>query len=200
MPLLLIAAVQGSIWINFSFPTLTQTPLYFLGCLIVQSIQMGANIDYAIVISSHYQEMKQLMPHKKAIVHALNSAFPTVFTSGTIMASSGLLIGAMSAQPAVSIMCTTLGRGTVVSIVLVLFILPAVLVLGDSLIEHTRFAFRHTVPQTKQVRGAVRVQGHVKGYISGIIDANIDGLLQGELDANVSIDTEISQEGGEDNA
>lgn len=200
MPLLLIAVIQGSIWINFSFPTLTQTPLYFLGCLIVQSIQMGANIDYAIVISSHYQEMKQLMPHKKAIVHALNSAFPTVFTSGTIMASAGLLIGAMSAQPAVSIMCTTLGRGTVVSIVLVLFILPAVLVLGDSLIEHTRFAFRHTVPQTKQVRGAVRVQGHVKGYISGIIDANIDGQLQGELDANVSIDTEISQEGGEDNA
>ena len=200
MPLLLIAVIQGSIWINFSFPTLTQTPLYFLGCLIVQSIQMGANIDYAIVISSHYQEMKQLMPHKKAIVHALNSAFPTVFTSGTIMASAGLLIGAMSAQPAVSIMCTTLGRGTVVSIVLVLFILPAVLVLGDSLIEHTRFAFRHTVPQTKQVRGAVRVQGHVKGYISGIIDANIDGLLQGEMDANVSIDTEISQEGGEDNA
>ena len=140
------------------------------------------------------------MPHKKAIVHALNSAFPTVFTSGTIMASAGLLIGAMSAQPAVSIMCTTLGRGTVVSIVLVLFILPAVLVLGDSLIEHTRFAFRHAVPQTKQARGTVRVQGHVKGYISGIIDANIDGLLQGELDANVSIDTEISQEGGEDNA
>ena len=67
-------------------------PLYFLGYLIVQAIQMGANIDYAIVISSHYQELKEEMPHKKAIVHALNAAFPTVFTSGTMMASAGLLI------------------------------------------------------------------------------------------------------------
>ena len=64
LPVLLIIVIQGSIWINFSFPTLTGTPLYFLGYLIVQAIQMGANIDYAIVISSHYQEEKRKMPHK----------------------------------------------------------------------------------------------------------------------------------------
>ena len=75
LPVLLIAVIQGSIWINFSFPTITGQPLYFLGYLIVQAIQMGANIDYAIVIASHYQEKKQTMPHKEAIVHALNAAF-----------------------------------------------------------------------------------------------------------------------------
>ena len=98
LPVLLIVVIQGSIWINFSFPTLTNTPLYFLGYLIVQAIQMGANIDYAIVISSHYQECKATVPHKEAIVHAVSSAFPTVFTSGSIMASAGLLIGGISAQ------------------------------------------------------------------------------------------------------
>lgn len=85
LPVLLIIVIQGSIWINFSFPKLMDQPLYFLGYLVVQAIQMGANIDYAIVISSHYQELKAHMPHKEAIIHALNAAFPTVFTSGTIM-------------------------------------------------------------------------------------------------------------------
>ena len=64
-------------------------PLYFLGYLTVNAIQMGANIDYAIVISSHYQELKKEMPYKEAIVQAVNAAFPTIFTSGTIMASAG---------------------------------------------------------------------------------------------------------------
>ena len=68
LPVLLIAVIQGSIWINFSFPTITGQPLYFLGYLIVQAIQMGANIDYAIVISRHYQEKKAYMPHKQASV------------------------------------------------------------------------------------------------------------------------------------
>ena len=81
LPILLVLVIQGSVWINFSFPTLQQEPLYFLGYLIVNALQMGANIDYAIVISSHYQEEKTRMPHKEAIVHAVNSAFPTVFTS-----------------------------------------------------------------------------------------------------------------------
>ena len=55
LPVLLIVVIQGSIWINFSVPTIQHESLYFLGYLIVNSIQMGANIDYAIVISSHYQ-------------------------------------------------------------------------------------------------------------------------------------------------
>lgn len=136
---LLIMVIQGSIWINFSFPTLMDQPLYFLGYLIVSAIQMGANIDYAIVISSHYEALKKTMPYKKAIVKALNEAFPTIFTSGSILASAGLLIGNMTEQPVVSIMGMCIGRGTIISIILVIFVLPSVLVCGDKLIEKTRF-------------------------------------------------------------
>jgi lysophospholipase L1-like esterase len=75
------------------------------------------------------------MPHKEAIVHALNAAFPTIFTSGTMMAAAGLLIGSMSAQPVVSIMGTCIGRGTIISIILVLCVLPSILVLGDSITQ-----------------------------------------------------------------
>jgi hypothetical protein len=186
--------IQGSIWINFSIPTLTETPLYFLGYLIVNALQMGANIDYAIVISSHYQEEKTRMPHKEAIIHAVNSAFPTIFTSGSMMAAAGLLIGNMSAQPVVSIMGTCIGRGTIISIFLVLFVLPSILVLGDSIIERTSFKIKGLEPKTRQINSTVRVRGHVRGYISGMVDADIDGVLHGQLNAMLSTDTEVTEQ------
>lgn len=199
LPVLLIIVIQGSIWINFSFPTLMEQPLYFLGYLVVQAIQMGANIDYAIVISSHYQELKTHMPHKEAIVHALNAAFPTVFTSGIMMASAGLLIGNMSAQPVVSIMGTCLGRGTIISIILVLFVLPSFLVLGDSIINRTSFKLKGIEPKARAATGTVWVQGHVRGYVNGVVDADIHGVIHGQLNASVSTDGQI-EEGGEDHA
>ena len=200
LPILLIVVIQGSIWINFSFPTLMEQPLYFLGYLIVQAIQMGANIDYAIVISSHYQEKKSYMPHKQAIVEALNAAFPTVFTSGTIMASAGLLIGNMSAQPVVSIMGNCIGRGTIISIILVLVVLPSILVLGDSIIERTRFRVKMAERPAHTATGTMRVQGHVRGYISGMVDADFDGFLHGQLNATISTEGEVTvQEGGGEN-
>lgn len=199
LPVLLIIVIQGSIWINFSFPTLMEQPLYFLGYLIVQAIQMGANIDYAIVISSHYQEMKAQMPHKEAIIHALNAAFPTVFTSGTIMASAALLIGNMSAQPVVAIMGTCLGRGTIVSIILVLGVLPSILVLGDSIIERTSFHMKTMTIPTRHATGTLRVQGHVRGYVSGMVDADFDGILHGQMDAAISTETQIEERGEDEN-
>lgn len=195
LPVLLITVILGSIWINFSFPTIMNQPLYFLGYLIVQAIQMGANIDYAIVISSHYQEQKKNMPHKQAITAALNAAFPTVFTSGTIMASAGLLIGRLSAQPVVSTMGNCLGRGTIISIFLVLFVLPAFLVLGDSIINRTSFKLKGMEPKARTATGTMRVNGHVRGYISGMVDGDFSGILHGQLNATVSTDGQPTREG-----
>ena len=201
LPVLLIVVIQGSIWINFSFPTLTQTPLYFLGYLIVNAIQMGANIDYAIVISSHYQDLKQRMNHKQAIVQALNESFPTIFTSGTILSAAGLLIGNLSANPVISIMGNCLGRGTIISIILVLGVLPSILVLGDSIIERTSFKLK--TPELKKIQtasGSMKLNGHVKGYICGMVDGEFTGSLKGDLNASVSTDTElICEEGGNEN-
>ncbi len=199
LPVLLISVIQGSIWINFSFPAVTGPPLYFLGYLIVNAIQMGANIDYAIVISSHYQEKRVLMPSRQAIVEALNASFPTVFTSGGIMVASGLLIGNLSAQPVVSIMGVCLGRGTIISIFLVLCVLPAILVLGDTVIERTGFRLRGIDLNVQTAEGTLHVHGHVRGHVSGIIDAEVSGLVHGKINAAVSTDGEIREAGkGED--
>ncbi len=199
LPVLLIIVIQGSIWINFSFPTLMHQPLYFLGYLIVNAIQMGANIDYAIVISSHYQALRKQIPHKEAIVQALNESFPTIFTSGSIMASAGLLIGNLSANPVISVMGTCLGRGTIISIVLVLCILPAILVLGDSIIERTSFRLKGVERRTRTVTGTIRVRGHVRGYVSGIVDADINGIVKGDLNALVVSENQNEEKGGTDN-
>jgi len=196
LPILLILVIQGSIWINFSIPTLTNTPLYFLGYMIVVALQMGANIDYAIVISSHYQEEKARYPHKEAIIHAVNSAFPTVFTSGIMLSSAGLLIGNMTAQPVIAILGTCIGRGTAISVVLVLFVLPSILVLGDSIIERTRFRMKAFEPRERKASGIVRVQGRIRGHISGYVDAEISGVIRGDVSATVSTGGELTEEGG----
>ena len=197
LPLLLIVVIQGSIWINFSYPTLVGQPLFFLGYLIVQALQMGANIDYAIVISSHYQEEKKHMSHKKAIVAAVNSSFATVFTSGTIMSSAGLLIGNLSAQPVVAIMGMCIGRGTIVSMVLVLFVLPSILVLGDSIIERTRINIRPVADTGIETEGSVRVRGRVRGQVSGWVDGSFDGVIHGQVSLALASDSMVEEEAEE---
>ena len=139
IPLILILVIQGSVWINFSFPTIQNKPLFFMSYLVVSSIQMGANIDYAIVITNRYTELRREMNKYDAIKQSLNLAFPTIFTSGSILAAAGFAIGLLSSDAAISSIGICLGRGTLISIVLVMGILPQLLVLGDFIIEKTSF-------------------------------------------------------------
>ena len=185
LPVLLIVVIQGSIWINFSFPTLQNEPLYFLGYLIVQSIQMGANIDYAIVISSHFNENKEHMSAKEAICVAVNKAFPTVFTSGTIMAATGFLLGAISTSPVNAIMGQCIGRGTVISMLLVLFVLPCVLVIGEKIIDATSFSFKGLPVAEIEEQGTMRVKGRIHGYVEGVIDGEVDAIVHGRVHAAI---------------
>ena len=191
LPVLLIFVIQGSIWINFSVPYLQDSPLYFLGYLIVNSIQMGANIDYAIVISSHYTDLKKVMHHKDAIVTALNESFPTIFTSGSILASAGVLISVLTTNPVIAAIGECLGRGTIVSIILVLFVLPQILVLGDVIIERTSFEMKGIAGATRNVSGTMHINGRVRGYINGVVDADIKGVLHGQFNAAISTGTEV---------
>ena len=191
LPVLLIVVIQGSIWLNFSFPYLQDSPLYFLGYLVVNSIQMGANIDYAIVISSHYLDLKKYMKPRDAIITALNEAFPTIFTSGTILAVAGSLIGVMTTNPVIASIGTCLGRGTIVSMLLVLFVLPQILILGDTIIERTSFEMKGVAGMTRTASGTMHINGRVRGYINGVVDADINGVLHGQFSANIATGTEF---------
>ena len=184
MPILLILVIRGSIWINFSVPCFTGTPLFFMSYLVVSSIQMGANIDYAIVIASRYQEIKNTMPHRQAMIETLNFAFPTVLTSGTILAVAGTLIGQMTSEAAIAGIGQSLGRGTLISMFLVLFVLPQILLLGGGIAEKTSFSMPSAVKQ-KDASGRVFVDGLVTGEIHGTVSGLVRANVDGEVNLNV---------------
>ena len=137
MPLLLILVIQGSIWINFGIPALRGNYVFFLCYIIVGAIQMGANIDYAIVVSSRYRELRETVDQKEAIIETLNLAFPTVITSGLMMVCAGLLVGFGVSQCIIAGMGYYVGTGTSISLVLILFALPQVLLMGDAFVSAT---------------------------------------------------------------
>ncbi len=196
MPLLLILVIQGSIWINFSFPTITGKYLFFLGYLVVSSIQMGANIDYAIVIGSRYQELKARMTRKEAIIDTLNFAFPTIITSGSILAISGFLIGNLTSEPVIAGIGESLGRGTVISIFLVMLVLPQILLTGTAFIDKTSFSMPGvSVGEHRALSGKVFVNGMVRGHISGNVRGQICAMVDGDVDLNV-ISGSADEEGG----
>ena len=194
LPVLLVLTIQGSIWINFAVPSIEGQTVFFIAYLIVSAIQMGATIDYAIVISNRYLQLKQQMPLKEAITETLNQSFPTIFTSGSILTCAGFLIGEIASDATVASIGVALGRGTLISIILVLFVLPQILLMGDIIIEKTALTMNITRPQ-REVAGRVRVTGHVRGYVQGEIDADIQGTFQGQM--KVSLDSHIPGRRGE---
>ena len=195
MPLLLILVIQGSIWINFSIPALTDSPLFFMSYLVVSSIQMGANIDYAIVIASRYQELKGRMEHKRAIIETLNFAFPTIITSGTILTVAGTLIGQMTSEPTIAGIGQSLGRGTILSMFLVLFVLPQILLIGSRIIDKTSFAVPRVIHR-RELSGRVVVNGVVSGEIHGTVTGIMRATVEGDVDLNV-ISGDITSAGAE---
>ena len=196
MPVILIAIIQGAIWISFSIPSLLETPLFFLGYIIISAIQMGANIDYAIVIATRYNEVKGKMNQRDAIIETMNFAFPTVITSGAIMAVTGILIGNMSSEQTIASLGGNLGRGTVISIILVLFVLPQLLLISDKLVDKTSFTlFKKKEKKTAEIDGKMRVQGYISGEIHGRIEGVVDAIIDGN--ASISLQSATIDQGKE---
>ena len=181
MPVLLIAVIQGAIWMNFGYPTLVHEDVFFMTQLVVSSIQMGANIDYAIVIANRYSDNIKTMDRKEAIIEAMNFAFPTILTSGTILAVSGLLISIITTDCTINGIGEAIGRGTMISIVLVMFVLPQILLLGGKIIEKTSFAMPK-VNREHKTSAPVQVDGRISGHINGTVSGFFRGTIEGDTD------------------
>ncbi|MGN0403218.1 MAG: RND family transporter [Acetatifactor sp.] len=185
LPVLLVLTIQGSIWMNFSLPYFTGESVYFLGYLVVSAIQMGATIDYAIVITSRYMDLKSYMPIKKAIVETLNQAFPTIVTSGSMLVGAGFIISNISSNAVVAAIGLALGRGTLTSIALVLLVLPQTLLIGDIIIEKTAFTLKREMVKPLPAGGRIRMSGRIRGYVNGVLDGEFTGVIEGEMGAVV---------------
>ena len=137
VPVLLVAVIQGSIWINMAISAVAGEGIFFVGYLILICIQMGATIDYGIVLTNRYMERRITAGRRDSLIFAMNAAFPTIITSGGIFIVAGFLIGGISSVPIISTIGMLLGRGAVISVALVLFLLPELLVLFDRAVEKT---------------------------------------------------------------
>lgn len=185
LPVLLLLIIQGSVWINFGIPALFNQKIYFFAYLVISAIQMGATIDYAIVVTSRFNELKRSMDKKDAVIETLSQCFPTILTSGTIMTVAGFLLGIISSDPIIAGIGITLGRGTIISIVCVMILLPELLLIGDNLIEKTSFKIEIALPSNSRMMDS-KVNGRIRGYVKGYIDADVKGVIKGEVRANVS--------------
>ena len=136
---LLVFVIQGSIWINFSFPYLQHLDTFFITYMIVSAIQMGATIDYAIVLMNRYLGLRKTLPPREAMAEAVNQSFATVFTSGSIMTVAGFLIAYRVSYVYVGHIGLAVGRGALISVILVLTVLPQLICLLDRAIARTTF-------------------------------------------------------------
>ena len=124
------------------------------------------------------------MSHQEAMTESLNFAFPTVMTSGTIMTVAGILIGGMTSEAAIVGIGQSIGRGTIISMILVLFVLPQILLLGGGIADKTSFSMPSAIKQ-KEASGRVFVDGFVTGQISGADSGMIRANVDGDVNLNV---------------
>ncbi len=136
---LLAFVIQGSIWINFTFPYFQHLVASFVTDMIVSAIQMGATIDYAIVIMNRYQSLKKEKGKREAMIEAVDEGFATVITSGSILTMAGFMIGLRVSDVYVSHIGLAVGRGAAISVILVMTVLPQFILLLDPLIDKTSF-------------------------------------------------------------
>lgn len=137
LPVILTLVIELSIWINLSVPYLKSTTLHYIGYLIISSVQLGATIDYAILLTGRYLEERKKRKRLDAAVESVRACVLSLFTSAIILTIAGCVLGAISTNLVLSQLGTLVGRGAVISFILVLFVLPALLMIFDRMIEKT---------------------------------------------------------------
>ena len=128
LPLLLVFVIEGAIWITMGISVLIGEEIFFVSYLICLSIQMGATIDYAILLSDQYRTLRRAgKDRREALTESMKKALPTILTSGIILTVAGFIIGEYCSIYYISSIGLLVCRGALVSVLLVLFLLPALL-------------------------------------------------------------------------
>ncbi len=131
LPVLLIFTIEAAIWINMAIPYFTGSPLSFIGFMIVGAIQLGATIDYAILLTSRYLENRLTQDKKEAVIQAVADSGGSILTSSGILCAAGSMMGIISTVQGVSELGALVGRGAILSGISVFIILPQLLVMFD---------------------------------------------------------------------
>ncbi|MDD6262718.1 MAG: MMPL family transporter [Clostridiales bacterium] len=137
LPVILVFAIEAAIWINIGIPYFADSVVQYIAYLIISSIQLGATVDYAILFTDRYLEHRQTMPKKQAVVETVSSVTTSILTSGTVLSVVGFLLSYLSSHRILSQLGLFLGRGTLLSMAGVFFVLPGLLYIFDGLVRKT---------------------------------------------------------------
>ena len=137
IPVILTLVIELSIWINLSVPYFQGLTLHYIGYLIISSVQLGATIDYAILLTGRYLEERKKMKRKAAALESIRACVLSLFTSASILTIAGTVLGVISTNLVLSQLGILVGRGALISFFLVLLVLPALLMIFDPIIETT---------------------------------------------------------------
>lgn len=137
MPVLLILAIKCSIWVNMAVPYFTGSKLSYLCYLIVSTVQMGATVDYAILLTDIYQEQRLQLGKREAMRKTLGNVFSSILVSALTLALAGFCMAGASSNAILAGMGILIGRGAVLSVVMVMLLLPTLLLWTDAIIPRT---------------------------------------------------------------
>lgn len=134
VPVILVLCIETAIWINLSIPYFMDSYVFYIAYLIISSVQLGATVDYAILVSGRYKEDRLRYPKKDIIVQVIKETFVSIMVSGSALMVVGLLLGIFSSNMLIAQLGVFVGRGAILSLCIVAFILPGVLVIFDRII------------------------------------------------------------------
>jgi predicted RND superfamily exporter protein len=137
IPFLLLFVIETSIWINMSIPYFSGMPMIFIGYMVISSVQLGATIDYAILMTSYYREGRQTMGKREAAEFAVDKAGASIMVSALVLSAAGFVVSAVFVQPAMAQLGTLIGQGALLSGFLSIFVLPQLLMMLDRVIDKT---------------------------------------------------------------
>lgn len=154
LPVILLLTIETAIWVNMAIPYFSGATVSYIGYLVISTVQLGATVDYAILLTDHYMKERRALPKREAIRRSIGASFKSILVSGTTLAAAGFTLHLTSSDSRVSDIGLLLGRGTLISMAMVLCFLPAMLTLLDraigALTLHAEFYRPEASGQTKQ--------------------------------------------------
>lgn len=137
LPVLLVLAIETAIWLNIALPYFMSNTVFYIAYLIISSIQLGATVDYAILMTDRYIEYRHTMPKKEAVPKTISSVAVSILTSGSVLTVVGLLLGKMTSHGLLAQLGMFIGIGAIFSLAIVFFVLPGLLYIFDGVIRKT---------------------------------------------------------------
>ena len=195
IPIVLVLAIQGAIWINLGISSIAGDSVYFICYLLAMAIQMGATIDYAILLTDRYITARHKQNKFEAIKTAIGKSFTIVITSGTILIFAAFTIGWVSTVPLLKSIGILVGRGALLSVITILFVLPQCLLIFDKIIEKTtlKAKFAPLAAGTANNTTVVETNGQVVENVNNDTTASENDEIKdssNEVDAEETTKTE----------